>query len=110
MADQARWELLQAAPTVALAVSSAAGSSRLVGQGCILVGWSIRETSGAAAAALTLYNGSDQTTQLVAGIGIVSGGSVVEGVGADGPFCDQGLFVHQESGAWSGAVWVKTGV
>lgn len=90
----------------ALTVGSAAGSGTVFNAACLLLGWSVRETSGSAAAALDLYTGTAATGQVVAALGLPAGGESRAGPGWPGVPCPAGLYHDSVSGAYTGAVWV----
>lgn len=79
-------------PGQAVTLPVAAGNRMLVGMEGILLGWSIINLDGAAAAAVNLYDGSDTGGQLVAAIGMaVAGGSTIS-LSPAGIKLDRGLF------------------
>lgn len=71
----------------------------------LLTGWSVRETSGTAAADLQAYDGRDSGGQLLATIGLASGGSSALSMALPGWPFRTGLYVAAGSGAWE-AVFV----
>lgn len=90
----------------ALRVGSVTGSGLVIATPVLLTGYSVRETSGTAVAALDLFSGHDSTGQLVAALGMVAGGLAEAGPGWPGVYCPGGLYAVVQSGAMDGAVWV----
>lgn len=101
------FESLREQPTIPFPLSAVATSTGVTRRPCILVGWSLRESTGGATAAVRLIDGGDATGQNVAAISLASGGSDHEGIGPDGPLCNQGLFLQIVSGSVEGSLWIK---
>lgn len=57
-----------------------------------LVGWSVRETSGAAGAVLTVYTGRDATGDVVATVVLPAGGAQTIGLPGAGVFFDDAAY------------------
>lgn len=93
-------------PTIALPVLTLAATKQLLTMPCIVAGWAIIEQAGAAAV-WDLYDGDDNTGQLVGSLGFAAGGMSVVGPGPDGPYCKIGLTLARISGTLRGAIWVK---
>lgn len=91
-------------PVLALPVNSAAGITQLIGGGVILRGWSLRETSGAAAATAEFSSGG----QVVGEAGIAAGLAYSHSIASNGVMCPSGLSVTETSGAWTGCVYYTT--
>jgi hypothetical protein len=64
------WDWLSAQPTIPIPVLSTSASAKIYTRPCLLVGWSLRETTGAAAAQAEFWNGADTTGELVAEVTI----------------------------------------
>lgn len=77
----------------------------LSGQAGTLRGWSVRETSGAAAARFRLFDGSSTGGQLICDVALAAGGSTVIWLGDEGVVLGAGLFYSLDAGALSGAAW-----
>lgn len=73
---------------------------------CLLLGWSVRETSGTAAAVVTLHDGRDDTGQRVGEVALAAGASQPIALPAPGILCRAGLYAHVASGAAEGVLWV----
>lgn len=82
------------------------GPAVLVSLACLLLGWTIRETSGSAAASGYLTDGPDANGQHVAEFGAGAGLSTSSPVPPPGVLCKDGLAVHVVSGAFTGAAWI----
>ena len=87
--------------TVALA-----GTSQLYGRGCRLGGWSVKETTGAAAATVQLFAGADSRDQLVADINLLAAESVRDVTPGDGIECDGGIAAVVTAGSVTVIVWI----
>ena len=98
---------VEAAPV--LPVSIPTGQSGVVlGGPALLFGWSLRESTGAAPAQLDVYDGADQTGQLVATITLTAGQSTRDWLGLPGLYCRRGLYVNAVSGSVTGVLWAAT--
>lgn len=79
-------------------------SGLVVGSATLLVGWSVRETSGAAGAVVEIRDGS-AAGELVGASSLPAGTSDTVWAGDRGVGVQGGLFVVLVSGAVSGALW-----
>lgn len=82
-------------------------TTKIVAGPARLMGWGIKETTGAATAACDVYDGSDATGQLAVPFTLLSNESVRDWLGPNGLLCVRGLFVNVTSGSVSGALWVE---
>lgn len=71
-----------------------------------LLGWSVRETSGAAAAVVVLHDGTDKSGQMLANIALASAGADHESLAPPGVLFRAGLYAEVVSGAANGVAWV----
>lgn len=85
-------------PTADTSVSRNAGT---------LFGYSVRETSGAAAATIVLRDGLDDTGELLAEIALPAGGSATVWLGPQGVAFVNGLHAQLVAGAVEGAVYLN---
>lgn len=69
-----------------------------------LVGWSIRETSGAAPATVTIYDGREATANILAVVNLLAGVSSTIGLPGSGVSFGDGLYVAG-TGAVAGALY-----
>lgn len=93
-----------------LPVSIPTGQSGAVTGGpTALCGWSLRNTSAAAAAQIDLYDGADATGQLVATITLAASESTRDYLPSPGVTCRRGVYADAVSGSVAGAVWVSGG-
>lgn len=97
--------IITTAPVLALSVPEGA-SGVVVGRAVALYGWSLRETTGAAAAQLDVYDGLGDGGQLVATVALAAGGSDALALSGPGVTCLRGLFVQAVSGSVAGSLWV----
>lgn len=72
----------------------------------VVAWWSFTETTGAAPASLTVYDGADTTGQELATINLPAGGSVRDQLGPRGLFCTRALSVAVTSGSVRGTLAV----
>lgn len=72
---------------------------------CLLLGWSVRETSGAAAAVVVLHDGNDNSGGRVAEIGLAAAASAAAAIPPPGVWCRDGLYAEVVSGAVRGELW-----
>jgi len=100
------YEYLRGQATISLPVVTIAATKQLLTIPCIVAGWSIIEQAGAAAV-WDLFDGDDNTGQLVGSLGFAAGAMSVVGPGPDGPYCRIGLTLARVSGTIRGAIWVK---
>lgn len=78
----------------------------ILGPACLLVGYSIRETAGAAAT-VEFYSGADNTGELVAQSALAANGFDTQVISEEGVLCDGGLAVRGVLGTVKGTAWVK---
>lgn len=76
-----------------------------VGGRVILMGWSIRETSGLAVASVIVHNGTDASGLESASVNLNASDSVRDWFGPRGILLDNGYF-PVVTGAVAGAVWL----
>lgn len=98
---------LKAQPAVAVGFSALGADQVLTTKPCILVGWSAREASGSAAASFKITDGTTAGGQLAVAVNLATSGTDHEAVGADGLYCDSGLFFDFLSGSVDLSVWIK---
>src|SRR6185437_2376985 len=103
---QAVYEALRSRPTIAIPINTETASRTLYGKPCILVGWAIRETAGAAAV-WDLLSGGDDTGSIAASISLAANGNSIAEPTGDGPLLQSWLRAKRTSGTIAGAVWVK---
>lgn len=83
-------------------------ASRLLAQGrWIVYGWSFRETTGAAAAIWELYDGYDDTGELVASTGLAQATSDSQALMDVGVLMERGVYLNVVSGSITGSVWAR---
>ncbi len=86
-------------------VTALTGTLQLYGRGCLLGGWSVKETTGAAAATVQLFAGADNRDQLVADINLLASESVRDVAPGDGIECDGGVAAVVTAGSVTVVVW-----
>lgn len=82
------------------------GNGRLTTAAGRLVGFALRETSGAASAVVVIRDGADATGAVLAPVTLGPGESVRDWFGPAGVNIAAGCFVHIVSGAVEGAVYL----
>lgn len=80
---------------------------QLINTECKMIGWSLRETTGAAAAVAQLFSGGGTGGVQAAEIPFATGDGQPFGIPDGGLVCNGGLFLHMVSGTIRGAVWVR---
>ena len=85
----------------------ATGSQVAYGGRSLIMGWSLLETTGTAAATVEIWDGQDATGQLIAAISLDPGESTRDWLGPEGIETDIGLFVRVIGGSVRGAVWAR---
>lgn len=106
-AGEAATDALAEVYPLTVPVTTGPGSRQLEQGPGRLCGWSLLETSGAAAVIAELYDGMDVSAQLLAVIAVPAGSSTpfsMDGVGVE---FRSGLFLNVISGSVRGAVWAR---
>ena len=85
---------------------SGAGLARIQ-FGAILMGWSATETTGAATAAVNLYDGADTSGVILLPIRLASGESAESWYGPGGIRFRNGVYINVASGAAQGALFYR---
>lgn len=80
-------------------------SINLVGRAALLLGYTIRETTGAAAADIDILDGNDFNGAVVATVTLLAGQSLRDNMPGDGIYCQSGPFLRINSGSVRGALW-----
>ena len=91
---------------VTVPLLAAATSRVLFNRSCRLMGWSVIEPSGSAAAAFLFYEGQDNTGSVVGGLSIPQAGDSNHGFGPYGMVCIGGLYLLRNAGTITGSVTV----
>lgn len=73
---------------------------------CFLLGWSVRETSGAAPGHVFLITGGDANGQQITQTELAQGASDTTPLPPPGIFCPAGLYADPGSTAVHGVVWL----
>lgn len=94
-------------PVRAFNIATITADLQVTTRPCLLMGWSLRETTGSAAAAAELFNGSTTGGSRAGEQALASGGSGGQVCPDDGVWCDSGLLIHVVSGSLTGSVWLK---
>lgn len=93
-----------ALPAVAITVG---GDKVLFTRRGILMGFSLRETTGAARTALQVIDGGDTNGTILVFPQASANASQVAWFGKDGPWISAGLFVHVVTGTADIVLWVR---
>lgn len=93
-------------PAQPVPVPTTTTSQLVTGRGAIVYGWSLLETTGAAAASVEVYSGQDDTGTLLAVSHLASGDSDTQWMGDAGVFAAGGVYLKVTSGSVKGSVWV----
>jgi hypothetical protein len=79
----------------------------LIGMGGRLMGWALRESTGASFAALEFYDGASAGGTLIAPINIGQGGFLTFWYGDVGIDVESGIFVHMVAGSMDITVYYR---
>jgi hypothetical protein len=79
----------------------------LIGMGGRLMGWALRESTGASFAALEFYDGASAGGTLIAPINIGQGGFLTFWYGDLGIDVESGIFVHMVAGSMDITVYYR---
>jgi len=88
-----------------VSVVALTATNQLYGRGCLLGGWSVKETTGATPATVQLFAGADNRDQLVADINLLASESVRDVAPGDGIECDGGVAAVVTAGSVTVVVW-----
>ncbi|MGH3180399.1 MAG: hypothetical protein ACRDOE_00590 [Streptosporangiaceae bacterium] len=88
-------------------VTAAAGGVQVTTFGGALLGWAVYETTGAAAAAFEIWDGTDTTGQRIAHITLAAGESTRDYVPPQGIAVERGLRVVVTAGSVAGELWAS---
>jgi hypothetical protein len=94
----------------AISVGVPAASGQILNMAGILLGWSIRETSGTTAASFDLFDGHDQNGALLATSALAAGGESQRTLFSKGVPLVAGLYFQLVSGAVKGVIYVRADV
>ena len=98
---------LRAKPVKPIPIPATSTDALALNRPALLMGWSLRETTGAAVAAVRLFSGTTAGGQLVASIALASGGSSDHATSDDGVFVTGGLFLDVVAGSVEGAIYAR---
>jgi hypothetical protein len=96
-------------PADSASIADAATNPNIVTGASVLLGWSLRETTGAAGATGIIYDGSATTGQIVAPINLAPSETTRDWFGPHGLRIDVGLYFDPTAGTIDGAVWYVPG-
>lgn len=88
-------------------VSPGSADNQVTTKECRVVGWSLRESTGSANAALEFYDGPSEAAQIIGTVGLAQGMSDTQHLAEGGVRCRRGLFVEMITGSITGAVWLR---
>jgi len=97
---------LRGASVVPIGSANTGTKRPMVSPGAVL-GWSMRETTGAGTAVVALRDGADSAANLVTSIQLPANGSVRDWFGPSGLAVAYGLYVDVMSGSIEGAVYLR---
>lgn len=93
------------APTRTTQIPLTAVGINLLSVSCLFVGFSLRETTGAAPADVDFVDGNDGNGEVFATLTLAAGQSVRDLVAPTGLLVDSGPFLRVNSGSVRGAFW-----
>lgn len=92
---------------IPITISNDGASHVLTTEAGLLVGWSVRETTGSARAVADLYSGSTTGGQAIGTIVLSQGAADSPLTPAGGIECYNGLYLNAVAGSMAGAVWYR---
>lgn len=92
---------------IPIGIDSTRPSAALYGRACRVHGFAFAETTGLAVAQLVLVNGSSATSGGQLPVNINASGSAREWFGESGITFDDGVFLSNVAGTWSGSVFIS---
>lgn len=98
---------LAARPVVPISIPTITADTNLTSRPCLLCGWSLRETTGAATAAGEFKAGNDNTNPNVGEQALASAGTGSLALMDEGVLCEGGLRIHVVSGSLAGVAYVR---
>lgn len=100
-------EWLRSRPTKPIPFPASGTDTALLNRPCLLMGWSVRESTGSAAAAFRIFSGTTTGGNMAASVALATSASSVFSTAEDGVFLDGGMFVDVLSGSFEGAIYAK---
>lgn len=94
-------------PVKPVPIGTKTAGSSILSTAADLIGWSLKETTGAAAATVNIYNGTSNKGTLVAALAIPSGSTDRYSLDMFGVYCDSGIYLDVVSGSVTGSVWAR---
>lgn len=88
-------------------IITGSGFQPMFSRRCRIVGWSVRETTGAAVAGFDLMNGQAISDDAPVTVNLAAGASSFAWVGHPGPLFSGGLGFNPRVGNMAGAIWVE---
>lgn len=92
-------------PAIPVAITGKTGGVELIGGRCLLMGWSVDNTS-AGNIPLLVYDGADASGMIVASPVVATISSNDQWFGDSGVLLNIGLFVNLGAGPWNGSFYV----
>lgn len=105
--DDALAAQLSEQPCIAIPIPTITGDTPLSTRPGLLVGWSLRETTGSAAAAAEFIGAGSGTAPVVGESQMASGTADTKQVAPDGAYCPSGLSIHVVSGSLRGTAYYR---
>jgi len=101
------FSVLPAGKTVGIQLVALAASKSIFPRGGVLLGWSVLEPAGAAAAVI-LHDGADTSGEIRGAISLASKGQAFAWLGPQGVPVFNQLYAEVVAGQVTGVVWVRT--
>lgn len=105
--DDATAAELSDQPCLAIPIPTITADTTLSSRPGLLVGWSLRETTGAATAVAEFIGAAGATAPVVGEQQLASGASGSFMVAPDGGYCPAGLSIHVVSGSVRGVAYYR---
>jgi hypothetical protein len=94
-------------PIRAIDIPTSTADRELVQRVCLLVGWSLRETTGSATATAEFFAAQGTAGPRVGEQQMASGASGSLAIANEGVLCEAGVNLHVVSGSVAGCIWVR---
>lgn len=97
---------IRAVSAIPVSIDSGATPDEVLSTPALLLGWTVTETSGTAAATIDIYDSRDSEGTLAARLALPAGGMSAVWAGWPGIACRSGVSVSRGTGAWAGVLYL----
>ena len=100
-------ERLRERPCRPIPIPATGASHTLTSRPALLVGWSLRESTGAAAASVEFLSGTSANSGIAGEQQLAQGVSASQTIADEGCLCEGGIYLSVISGSVVGCVWAR---